>query len=116
MKADYLELSNGRKLRICFNMNALCEVTKLTGIEMSNLAGGKIDIPTLRSIAWCSAIQGERNDGKELSLTEIEFGNLLTMEGIVIFSKILTEQSGNSGEKKNPMKGRSPRTFFRRKG
>ena len=116
MRADYLILSDGRQVRVCFNMNALCEVTRLTGIEMTDLAGGKANVSTLRAIAWCSAIEGERAEGRELELTEIEFGRLISMEGIVAFSAILTEQSGNSGEKKNQSKGRSPRIFFRRKG
>lgn len=115
MKADYLTLSDGRKVRVCFNMNALCEVTRLTGVEMSDLAGGKADVQALRAIAWCSAVEGEAADGKELNLSEIEFGRLVTMDTIVVFSKILTEQSGNSGEKKNLTKGHSPRMFFRRR-
>jgi hypothetical protein len=116
MKTDYLTLSNGRQVHILFNMNALGEVNRLMGIDLINLADGKADIQTLRAIAWCSAIEGEAADGKELGLNEIEFGRLITMEGIVAFSAILTGQSGNSGQKKSPEKGKSPLIFFRKRG
>jgi hypothetical protein len=115
MKADYLTLADERKVRILWNMNALGEFTKLTGREMTDLVDGKADVNTLRTIAWCSAVEGEAADGKELALDEIQFGRLITMEGIVAFSAILATQSNNSGQKKSPEKGRSPRIFFRKK-
>lgn len=116
MKADYLTLADGRRVRILFNMNALGDVKNKTGIEMTDLAEGKADINLLRTIAWCSAIEGEAADGKELGLNEVEFGRLMTMAGIVEFSAILTEQSGNGGQKKSPERGRFPLIHFRRKG
>ena len=112
MKADYLTLSDGRRVRILFNMNALGK----TGIEMTELAGGKADVNMLRTIAWCSAVEGEAAEGKELELNEIEFGRLMSMAGIVEFSAILTAQSGNNGQKKSPERGRFPKIFFRSKG
>lgn len=115
MKAEYLTLADGRSVRILFNMNALGDVKNKTGIEITDLAEGKADINLLRTIAWCSAIEGEAADGKELGLSEIEFGRQITMAGIVEFSAILTAQSGNGGQKKNPEKGRSPRIFFRKR-
>jgi hypothetical protein len=115
MKADYLTLADGRRVRVCFNMNALCEITRLTGIEMTDLADGKAGVKELRSIAWCSSVEGEAADGKELGLSEIEFGRLMTMETIVAFSVILAEQSGTGEQKKSPEKGRSPLILFRKK-
>jgi len=116
MKPAYLKLSDNREVRIFFNMNALCEVTALTGIEMNDLAGGRADIKTLRAIAWCSAVEGEAAEGKELGLTLEQFGRLMTMECIVEFSKILTEQSTNSGQKKSEAPHKSPLMFFRKQG
>ena len=113
MKADYLTLDDGRRVRILFNMNALGDLSKKTGIEMTDLAGNKADINTLRTIAWCSAIEGEEAEGRTLELTEKEFGRLISMEGIVSFSAILTAQSNNS-QKKSP--GKSPLIFFRKRG
>jgi hypothetical protein len=114
MKADYITLEDGKSVRILWNMNALGEFTKITGMEMSDLAEGKADVNSLRTIAWCSAVEGELADGKELGLSEIEFGRKMTMECIVKFSAILTEQSGNSGQKKSPEPKRPRRIFFRK--
>jgi len=112
MKAEYIELDGGRRVRILWNMNALGEFTELTGIEMSDLAGGKAKINELRTMAWCSAKEGEVAEGKELGLSEIEFGRLMTMASIVEFSAILTRQSG---QKKSPTEHlKFPRTFFRK--
>lgn len=115
MKADYLILADGRSVRILWNMNALGAFTKITGKEMTDLLDGKADINALRTIAWCSAVEGEAADGKELELDENQFGRLISMEGIVAFSAILTSQSSNSGQKKSSAKGRSPRIFFRKR-
>lgn len=115
MKNDYLTLTNGRTVRIMFNMNALHDVSQLAGIEITDLASGKADIGVLRTIAWCSAIEGEKAEGKELGLSEIEFGRLMNMSQIVAFSAILTEQSGGGGQKKSPERGKLPRIFFRKR-
>jgi hypothetical protein len=115
MRADYITLTDGRRVRIEWNMNALGEFTVRTGKEMSDLAGFKADIKTLRVIAWCSAVEGEACDGKELGLSEIEFGRIMNMQSIIEFSEIFRRQ--NEGiQKKNDYQEKSPRTFFRKKG
>lgn len=116
MTAEYITLANGRRVRVFWNMNALGEFTRITGKEMTDLADGKADISTLRTIAWCSAVEGERLDGKELGLTEIEMGGLMSMQCIVAFSGILTAQSGVADQqKKSQSPGRFPQILFRRK-
>lgn len=112
MKADYLTLTDGRKLRVEFNWNVVCELTVLTGIDMSTFVGSNADVQLLRTIAWCCAIEGEAIEGRELELTEMEFGRLVSMEGIVAFSQILVAQSGNSGQKKSPEVKEKPRRIF----
>jgi hypothetical protein len=115
MKAEYLTLSDDRTVRIFWNMNALGKFSKLTGKDMVDLAEGKADVETIRTIAWLSAIEGEALDGKELKLTEIEFGRLMTMGNIVEFSGILIKQSNNDIQKKNLQKGKLPRIFYRKR-
>ena len=115
MKADYLTLSDGRDVRLIWNMNALGRFTELTGKELTDLTDGKANVSTLRTIAWCCAIEGEEAEGKELGLDEIQFGRLITMEGIVMLSAILAAQSGNNGQKKSLEKGKEPRIFFRKR-
>jgi hypothetical protein len=114
MKHNYLILSDGRSVRIEWNMNALGNFTAITGKDISELKDGKTDINALRTIAWCSAVEGEALDGKELGLNEIEFGRLMSMANIIAFSEILISQS-SSEQKKSPAKGRSPLIFFRKK-
>jgi len=116
MKPEYITLSDGRRVRIEWNMNALGEFTSLTGKEMAdmlNMKEGRADIKTLRIIAWCAAMEGEAADGKSLGLNEIEFGRLMTMHSIVEFSGILAKQSSGA-EKKNQAPRRFPLIHFRK--
>lgn len=114
MKADYLTLTDNRRVRVLWNMNALGDFTAVTGTEMSELAGGRADVNKLRTIAWCAAKEGEAADGKDLGLNEHEFGRLMSMQNIVEFSEILARQSNGAAQKKSP--DNHPLNFFRRKG
>jgi hypothetical protein len=114
MKAYYLTLADGKTVRIMFNMNALGEVSRLTGIELIDLAKLKVDMNTIRAIAWCSAVEGEALEGKTLKLTEDEFGRQMTMGGVIAFTAILKEQISGLDQKKSPKRGKFPRIFFRR--
>jgi len=114
MKADYLTLTDGRRVRVEFNMNALDMFVKVTGKEMSDLTDGKADVGTLRTIAWCSAKEGEIIEGRELGIDEIHFGRLMNMANIIEFSEILASQSDTGHQKKSPERGRIPRIFFRK--
>ena len=102
MKADYLDLTDGRRVRVAWNMNALAEFVQLTGKDLSDLSGKNVDIGILRTIAWLSAREGEEIEGRVLELNEKEFGRLLDMSGVVAFGHILAKQTaGISAEKKN---------------
>jgi hypothetical protein len=114
MKIDYITLKDGRKVRIEWNMNALDNWGNITGKEMKDLASGKASIGDLRSIAWCAAVEGELCDGRELNMSEIEFGRLLHMQAIVEFSKILTEQSSTMEQKKSEPPDKLRKIFFRK--
>ena len=109
MQADYLNLTDGRRVRIMWNMNALGEFVTLTGQEVSDLSAGRADVGTLKTIAWCAAKEGEMADNRSFELTEEQFGRLMSMANIVQFTEILVRQSG---QKKSP--GRRPLIFFRK--
>lgn len=115
MKADYLTLTDGRKVRIEFNMNSVGEFTAITGKELVEFQTMKADVKVLRTIAWCSAVEGELCDGRELGMDEIQFARLMNMNAIVEFSKILTAQSAISSQKKSEPPSRSPLSYFRRR-
>jgi hypothetical protein len=115
MKPDYLTLTNGRKVRIEWNWNAVKIWTSVTGKELTDLATGKASADDMLTIAYCAATEGEDADGKELALTEKEFGRLINMQGIIEFSKILTAQASTMEQKKSTPPTRSPLMFFRRK-
>ena len=103
MKNDYLTLDDGRKVRIRWNMNALGRFTKLTGKEITDLTNGKTDIDTMRTIAFCSDIEGERIEKREFELDEMDFGALMSMKNIVEFSQFFVSQTtGGSVAQKKP--------------
>lgn len=116
MKPQYINLSDGRKIRIEFNMNSLGNFTQLTGKELADLPNSKADILMLRVLSWCTAVEGEQADGRTLDLDEVQFGRLMNMQAMVEFSKILAEQSQTAAQKKSDSPRRSPMTFFRSKG
>ena len=115
MKPQYINLSDGRKIRIEFNMNSLGNFTQITGKELSDLPDSKADILMLRVLSWCTAVEGEQADGRELDLDEVRFGRLMNMQAMVEFSKILAEQSQTALQKKSEPPTRSPGIFFRKK-
>jgi len=96
-------------------MNSLGEFTALTGRELTDFTAGKLEILMLRTLAWCTAVDGEIAEGHSLDLDEKEFGRLMDMQAIIAFSKILTEQSMTAAQKKSEPPNRSPMIFFRRK-
>jgi len=114
MKADYLKLTNGREVRVEWNMNSMGAFTTDTGIEMTSMAAGKADIFTLRKVAWYMAKEGEEIDGRSFELTEVEMGSLLSQGEVIAFMKTFASQTATTEQKKNTQKGRSPRIFFRR--
>jgi len=116
MKADYLELTDGRKVRVLWNMNALGEFTSVTGMEMIDFAEAKADVDMLRTIAWCAVREGEEAEGRTLDLDERQFGRLIDMAGIVRFSEILTEQTRGAAQKKSKAPMKFPLIHFRSKG
>jgi len=115
MKPDYLTLSNGRKVRIEWNMNSMGQYVNITGNELTEFKSKKADINTMRKIAWLSAVEGELCDGKELGLDENQFCRLMNMPAIIEFSRILTEQSSLAIQKKRESHNRWPR-ILKRKG
>jgi hypothetical protein len=103
MRGDYLKLSDGRQVRVEWNTNALATYNSITGTDLTDLVNARNDAKTLRLIAWCSVIEGEDADGKQLELSEMELGRLMNMDCIVKFSEILARQSGLEFKSKEPL-------------
>jgi hypothetical protein len=116
MKADYLTLTDGRKVRIEWNWNAVNEWGNATGRELTDLAKGKAKAADMLAIVYYAALEGEAADGKELALTQIEFGRLINMQGIIAASQIITAQSSTLAQKKSEAPNRLLKIFFRTKG
>lgn len=114
MKPDYLTLTDGRSVRVEWNMNSLGAFTHDTGIEMTDLAAGEADIFTLRKVVWYMVIEGERLEGRTFELTEVELGSLMSQNEVIEFARIFALQASTTDQKKNTQKGRSPRIFFRK--
>lgn len=115
MKPECITLGSGRQVRILWNMNALADFTAITGKELTDYGDKPMDIATLRTIAWCSAKEGEEADGRALDMTEAEFGREMTMQAINEFSAIFYSQCLTSEQKKREP-GRPPLIFFRKRG
>lgn len=115
MKAEYLELSNGEKVRVEWNMNSMGAFVQETGIEMTDLAKGKADILMLRKVAWFMAVEGESIEGRTFTMTEVEMGRMITQNGVIALANIFARQARTEEQKKSPPE-RSPRIFFRRRG
>ncbi|MZP67230.1 MAG: hypothetical protein GT597_13915 [Bacteroidales bacterium] len=96
MARDYITLTDKRRVGIEWNMNALADYTAKTGKELTDLAVTKTNIRELRIIAHCAAIEGELADGRELGLTEEEFGRLMGMNAVIAFAQILKKQTMGS--------------------
>jgi hypothetical protein len=114
MHNDYLKLSNGRSVRLEWNMNALALWKEKTGKDLSDLSNSQADPATMLTIAWCAAFEGEEADGRILDLSERELGRLMDMECVIKFAHILTSQGTSEDQKKSEMKTRRPKIFFRR--
>ena len=79
----------------------------------SDLEGIKTDVNTLRTLAWCSAEEGEEAEGRLLGLDEKEFGRLMDMAAVIKFSEIFTSQVSGIAQKKNEHKGIFPKIHLR---
>lgn len=103
MTPDYIELKNGRKVRIEYNMNSIAAFTAQTGMEPSELMGSKFDVYMLRTLSYLTAVEGERADGKELEMDEVTFGGYMSVPNVTQFVEIFRKQGGLAmSQKKSP--------------
>ena len=116
MKPDYMNLSDGRRVRVEFNMNALGDFTSRTGNDLSDLATKKADIPILKTLALCAISEGENIEGRKFDVDEIGLGRLMGMVEIVRFSEILAAQTNPGEQKKSEPPNRLKRIFYRKTG
>ncbi len=81
MTKQYIKLSDGRKLRIEANWNVLTEFLDRTDQEYDDFIkrADRLTAAHMRLIAYCAAKEGERQDGKQLDLSELDFGALCTI-------------------------------------
>lgn len=114
MKPQYLKLTDGREVRVEWNMNSLGSFTHDTGIEMATLAEGKADIYTLRKIAWHMVKEGEETEGRSFELSEVELGRLMGQAQVIAFAQIFAEQTGSAEQKKSEAPDRMKKIFFRK--
>lgn len=112
MARDYITLTDGRRVGIEWNMNALAEYTAKTGRELTDLAVTTTNIKELRILAHCAATEGELADGKDLGLTEEEFGRLMGMNAVIAFAHILQKQTTGSQSVAEKKEAEKKRPFF----
>lgn len=99
---EYLTLRDDRKVRIEINMNSIGSFNSITGKELFEIKeGNKTDATLIRTLAWCSAIEGEACEGREFVINEIEFGRLMGVPELTAFVKIFMNQAMSSEQKKS---------------
>jgi len=99
MKADYIELMDGRSVRMLFNMNAVEIFTDLSGVELVDFANTKVNVGQLRKLGYGCAIEGELADGRELKMSEMEFGRFISVPAMVQMKDIIERQMGEAQKK-----------------
>ena len=102
LKPEYIELG-GRKLRVEVNWNAICEFTEITGIEFNDFCQQAIDkkaSPTsIRSLIYVSIKEGERMDGHEFTISELDLGADIRPGAVFKFIEIFTRQWNDAKKK-----------------
>ena len=104
MKKQHITLINGQRVRIEANMNVLCDFLdhlKMEYEEFLNLAEKEqVTAKQLRLMAWCCAVEGERMEGNDLNLSEMEFGALCSLKTMADFGPKLSSMIAETAEKK----------------
>jgi hypothetical protein len=108
----YLELSNGRKVRLAWNVDSEAEYLSICGQGVKAYIAGILSPALLRTMAWVMAKEGERLDQRTLELNEIEFGRLMSMNVSYEFGIIMVELVGASS--KTPYQEKPPAIHFRK--
>jgi hypothetical protein len=114
MKADYMTLPDGRKVRFELNLNSMSEWSEKTGLDLQDIDRVKAKPLLLRSLAYYCIAEGERLDNRELELSEAEFGGMCRMEEIVEIAHMIQAQGSMMGKKKQsqtaaPARGKGQR-------
>ena len=100
MKAEYMTLPDGRKVRFELDLNSMSEWSEKTGLELQDIDRVKGKPALLRTLAYYCIVEGERLDKRELELSEEEFGGMCRMEEIVEIARLIHSQSTMAGKKK----------------
>jgi hypothetical protein len=109
-EADYITLDDDRKIRVCLNCNSLGLFNQMTGKDLSAFAKMEADVFTLRTLAYCAAVDGEDAEERELGLTEKQFGRLMGIQAIKDFSRILMKRAMSEEQKKSEEKAQEIQT------
>jgi len=103
MDKHYITI-NGHKYRVEFNLNAMARFEEIAGIDFgqfSELAmNNKVTVRMIRTLAYVAIHEGERCDGREFNLSELDFGAMFNMQNIARLFEIYQAQGG--GQKKTP--------------
>lgn len=95
MKKQYLTLSNGQKFRIESNWNSLVDYCEAKGYtNLSHLEKiADIQLRDISSLIYACVKEGERMDGNEMRISELDFSAKLNPANIQEFMKIYAAQT-----------------------
>jgi hypothetical protein len=114
MRTDHITLIDGRVVCMAFTPVALTMVNELTGKELGDLTGSGRNLALIRTMAWCSIVEGEIIEGRKFNLSEDEFWRLVTIPQIGEISRILAEHITGIPQKKSQAPEKSPKVHARK--
>jgi hypothetical protein len=91
VQKNYLTLTNERRVRLIHNSTTEKELKILSQQENSHMLKGKTSIGELRRFLWLCAVEGEKEEGRELGLNEIEFARLINLFAPEEISKFVSK-------------------------
>lgn len=102
MEKHYITI-NGQKYRVEFNLNSMALFEEIIGIDYGQFTelamNNKITVRMIRALAYVAIKEGERCDGREFNVSELDFGSMFNMQNIEQLMAIY--QAQGTGEKKS---------------
>ena len=109
MQKDYLKIGDNR-YRVECNWNATVNYSERKGIaEMAQIDDlGRMSPRDMTAYVWACVQEGERMDGNQFAISEIDLGGLMTAttvhQFILIYAKQTNSDTGDEPVKKKPLK------------
>jgi len=103
MKKHYIKI-NGQKYRVEFNFNSMAHFEEIIGMGYSDFSEhvmkNKLTVRMIRALAYVAIKEGERCDGREFNVSELDFGAMYNIQNIYELMAIYQAQMGSEKKQK----------------